>query len=290
MNRQDRQERLLKLIHFISTGWFAFSAGYMLVSALLRAGKSWWIIVPLSGYWALIVFLLISLYLFAIFRGVARSQKTEIEHPLTTSIYYLVFYDISPFLGALAGSLAAIGVRRITDYLLVITTGSLWTTFLMWIIVDPVTGLVEMLLPSSREHRRARLAEAKAMREKQRLAKERLLAEVEAKEQLQRGRWKKVLLPEAEKLAALVTGGGAANECRETEAVDIGVKAWQIGGLSCMQQLHSMAVEICRCECGHEKIIDYISIWWDGIGSWRSHWFEGAGEPILEEKGVLCGA
>ena len=74
-------------------------------------------------------------YLFALFRGVARSQKTELEHPLTASVYYSVFYDLSPFLGGLSGSLGAIGVSRVTDYLLVVAYG----TFLVTFFVDIVT-------------------------------------------------------------------------------------------------------------------------------------------------------
>ena len=100
--------RTLKRVHLASTVWFIVCVGHILVLALRQAGVNWWVVFSLSGYGVLIVLLLISLYLFAIFRGVARSQKTEIEHPLTTTIYYSVFYDISPFLGLLAGGLGAI--------------------------------------------------------------------------------------------------------------------------------------------------------------------------------------
>lgn len=287
------RKNTLKLVHFISTAWFVLNAIYILIFSLLQSGRSWWVTVSLSGYSVIIVLLLISLYLFAVFRGVARSQKTEIEHPFTTSAYYSFFYDVSPFLGTLAGSLSAIGVSRITNYFLMAAAGSLWVTFLVWIIVDPVAGLLEMLLPSSREHRRTRLARAEAMRAKERLAKERLLAEVEAKEKLRRDRWNSVLLSYADKLASLLVSDQVLGECAdriETEVIDIGVRAWQMGGLSCMQQLHSMAIEICRQRYRNAKIIDYISIWWDGIGSWQSPWFEGEGESVLEWKRILCGA
>lgn len=286
------RKNTLKLVHFISTAWFVLNAIYILIFSLLQSGRSWWVTVSLSGYSVIIMLLLISLYLFAVFRGVARSQKTKIEHPLTTSAYYSFFYDVSPFLGALAGSLGAIGVSRITDYFLVVAAASLWMTFLVWIIVDPVAGLLEMLLPSSRKHRRTRLARAEAMREKEHLSKERLLAEVEAKEKLHRDRWNNILLPYAEKLASLLVSHQVADECAdriEAEVIDIGVRAWQIGGLNCMQQLHSMAIEVCRQRYQNVKVIDYISIWWDGIGSWQSPWFEGEGELVLEWKRVLCG-
>lgn len=268
----------LKLTHFASTAWFTLSAGYILVSALRQAGFHWWVIFSLSGYSALLVFLLISLYLFAIFRGVARDQKTEIEHPLTTSIYYLVLYDVSPFLGALAGCLGMIGVNKVGQFMSGVALGTLGATFLIWILIDPAAGLIEMLLPSVREHRRDRLAQAKAMREKERLAKQRLLAQVQTEEQLELIRWAEILQPYAEKLAALMTNvntSGGIGEHKETEAVDVGVNAWQMGGRNCMRQLHSMAMEMCKRRCRNTTIIDYISIWWDGIGTWRSQWLEG---------------
>jgi len=271
MNRRN----VLKQVHFASTAWFVLSVGYILVLALRQAGFHWWIIFSLSGYSALIVFLLISLYLFAVYRGVARSEKTEIEHPLTTSIYYSVFYDVSPFLGVLAGGLGVLGVSKVTDYLLVAAYGCFWATFLVWIIVDPAAGLIEMLSSSSREHRRKRLAQAKAMYEEERLAKQCLLAEVQAKEELERVRCGEILRPYAEKLADLVATVETTGEYGEVEAVGIGVNAWQVGGLNCMRQLHSLAMEICSRKYQNAMIIDYITAWWDGVGSWRSQWLGG---------------
>lgn len=267
----------LKLVHFASTLWFALSAGYLLVLGLLQTGKSWWVIVSLSGYSTLIAFLLISLYLFSVFRGVARSQKTAAEHPLTTSVYYLVFYDISPFLGTLAGALSGIGITKVSQYTMLAATGSLWATFLVWIVIDPLLGSIEMLLPSSRKHRRGRLAQAKAMRQQERLAARRLLSEARSREELERTRWNETLRPYAEKLAALAWSAEAGANWKEAEAVDIGVSAWQMGGLNCMRQLHSMAMDICK-QTHPDTITDYISIWWDGIGSWRCQWPEGKSE------------
>ena len=55
----------------------------------------------------------------------------------------------------------------------------------------------------------------------------------------------------------------------EQKAVDIGMKAWQIGGLGCMKYLHEMAMDICWQKYPKEMINDYIQVWWDGIGNWR---------------------
>ena len=265
------RRRILKLIHLAGTAWFILCVGYILVFTLRQAGVNWWVIFSLSGYSVLIVFLLISLYLFAMFRGVTQSQKIEVEHPLTSTNYYTVFYITTPFLGGLAGCLGMIGVSAIKQFLLGVALGTLGATFLAWVIVDPVTGLLEMLLPAaSRKHRAERLAEIRAEREKRQKDRERLLAEVLAKEESERRGWQEVLKPQAEKLAGLLTTNRANFRQAEREAADIGVKAWQIGGLNCMRQLRDMAMDLCKKKYQDSLIIDYVSSWWDGIGSWRN--------------------
>jgi len=261
----------LKLIHLAGTVWFILCVGYILVFALRQAGFQWWIIFSLSGHSVLIVFLLISLYLFAIFRGAARSQKIEVEHPLTSTDYYTVFYITTPFLGGLAGCLGMIGVSIIKQFLLGVALGTLGTTFLVWVAVDPVTALLEMLLPAaSRKHRAERLAEVRAEREERQKDRERLLAEVLAKEESDRRRWQEALKPQAEKLAELLTANRANFRQAERKAVDIGVNAWQAGGLGCMRQLRDMAMDLCKKKYQDLMIVDYVSSWWDGIGSWRN--------------------
>jgi hypothetical protein len=240
---------------------------------MLQAGRSWWVIVSLSGYGMVIFLGLMTLYLFAIFRGVARSRKDQVEHPLTTSSYYLFFYDISPFLGGVAGLIASLGAFRAGQSVLLVATGSLWVTFLVWIVVDPAAGTVEMFLPAARAHRRDRLARAKAARQQQQVENRRLLVEIESSEQAEKDRWARSLRPYAERLAALVSDReSTAARQSETEAVDIGLAAWRMGGIGCMKHLYSMAMELCRRQ--RRPAVDCIPIWWDGIGNWRSHWLE----------------
>jgi len=258
------------LVHLAGTAWFMLCVGYILVLALRQAGFQWWLIFSLAGHSALFIFLLISLYLFAVFRGVGKSQKIEVEHPLTSTNYYMVLYVIAPFLGGLAGCLGMVGVNRISQFLLGIALGTLVTTFLVWVIVDPVTGLLEILLPTSRKHRIERLAQAKAERAKRQNDRERLLAEVLAKEELSRRRWQETLKPQAEKLAGLLATNRTDLKEAEREVVDMGVKAWQMGGLSCMRQLHEMVLDLCKKKYKDLIVVDYVSTWWDGIGSWRN--------------------
>jgi len=266
------RRRILKSIHLASTAWFILCVGCILVFALRQAGVRWWIIFSLSGHSALLVFLLISLYLFAVFRGVDSSQKIEVEHPLTSTDYYTVFYIVAPLLGGIAGWLGTVGVNRISQFLLGIALGTFVTTFVVWVIVDPLTGLLEMLLPpGSRKHRAQRLAQAKAERETKQKAHERLLADVLAREESDRHLWQEALKPQAEKLAGLLVASGKIDfEQVEREVVGLGVKAWQMGGVNCMRLLRDMAMAIYRKRNQNEAIVDYISSWWDGIGSWRN--------------------
>lgn len=260
----------LKLVHFSSTAWFMLCVSYILVLALRQAGFRWWVIFSLSGYSALLVFLLTSLYLFAIFRGIDRSQKIEIEHPLTSSPYYFVFYDVSPFLGGLAGCLGMIGVGRIGEFLLGVAFGTLAATFLVWIVVDPAIALVERFLPASRKHRLERLAQIRQLRQKQQEERRRLLDEILTGEEQQSKRWQEVLQPCAERLVQLLSDRQISCEKAEAEVVDIGANAWRTGGLVCMRQLYYMVAELCRERYQDLPAVDYISSWWDGIGSWRS--------------------
>ncbi|UCG48190.1 MAG: hypothetical protein JSU94_00130 [Phycisphaerales bacterium] len=266
------RRRAMRAVHLLSTAWFAACVGYILVLALRQAGVHWWILFSLSGHGVLIVSLLISLYLFAIFRGVSGSQKVESEHPLTSAGYYTVFYVTAPALGGLAGCLGMMGVvGSVSQFLLGVALGTLSATFFVWVIVDPVTGLLEtMLHPGSRRNRADRLARLKAEREEQQEGRERFLADVLEREEGNLHRWRQALKPEAEKLAGLLTSEGVEFERAEREAVDVGVSAWQIGGLGCMRELRKMTTVICRKRSPGGTFVDYIPFWWDGIGTWQS--------------------
>jgi hypothetical protein len=266
--------RALRLTHLASTVWFMVCVGYVLVLALREYGFQWWLIFSLSGPSALLILLLISLYLFALFRGVGEAQQIEVEHPLTTTSYYMGFYVAAPLLGGLAGNLGMLAgdVRMlVTDpvkFLLGVALGTLGTTFTVWVVVDPITGLIEMLLPASRRYRAERLARAEAQRRARQEKRERLLTEALARDEHERQQWQQKLRPQAERLAALLACDTASFAHAEQEAVDIGAEAWRLGGLSCMRQLRDMTIALCA-ERQSERTADYISYWWDGVGDWR---------------------
>ena len=274
-NLRDKEmstRRILKLIHLASTIWFIVCIGFVLILTLHEAGFNWWFIFSLSGHSAVIILLLISLYLFVIYRQIHPSSKA-IEHPLTTTIYYRFFYDITPFLGGIAGCIGMIGVIKVSQFFLGITLGTLGATFLVWIIIDPLAGSLETFLPSSRKYRTERLKQVKAIREMKQKQREQLLAEVLEKEDLDRCRWQDSTAALSEKLVALLTNDEINSET-EKQAVDIGIKAWQIGGLNCMRHLYDLTRKRYKKEINGNIAVGYITSWWDGIGNWRNQWLK----------------
>jgi hypothetical protein len=270
----------LRRIHLLSTIWFIACIGFILVLILREVGVRWWLIFSLSGPSALVVFLLISVYLFALYRGMGEAQQIEAEHPLTTTSYYMALYVAAPLLGGLAGTLGMMGVTEPVRFLLGVALGTLGTTSVVWVVVDPAVGMIEMLLPASRQHRAERLAQAEAQRRARQEKREHLLAEAFAREERERQQWQQKLQPHAQRLAALLACEAAGFAHAEQEAVDIGAQAWHLGGLNCMRQLHDMTIQATRerkQRIGNEgqkevpacASSDYLSSWWDGIGDWR---------------------
>lgn len=265
----DRRNTL-KVIHFAGTVWFMLCTGYVFILAMWEAGFNWLIIFSLSGYLAFLITLLVSLYLFAFFKGAGKDPNLEKEHPLTNTGSYLFFYVSAPLLGILAGAAAIIGETKIVPFFAGLAMGTLVVTFLTWVVVDPVATMLEMLMPTSREHRLERLARDKRQREEDRLEREASLGRLFAQQEQDRCRWEKILALEAVKLAELLKAKGANFEQAEHKAVDIGVRAWQIGGLECMRQLRDKSLELYKERYQNVTITDHISGWWDGIGSWRT--------------------
>lgn len=264
------QRRTLKFIHLSSTALFSLSVVYIAILALRQAGAQWWLIFSLSGPSIVIAFILISIYLFAIYRSAVRSnEQAEIEHPLTSSSYYMVFYDLSPFLGGLGAVMGMYGTIRVTEYFLGVAYGILAATFLVWIIIDPIIGLFENIMPTSRRHRQMRLDRSRQAKEQKRQEREKLLVSVQAEKNNQKSQWEIRLKPQAIELANLMLSPKNGHKNIEGIAVDIGVNAWRAGGLTCMEQLHQMAQEQCKELIPDQSEVDNLSLWWDGIGQWH---------------------
>ena len=244
--------------------------GGVLAGELHKVGFNWWLIFSLSGYSVFLILILTSLYLFALFRGIGSSQSITVEHPLTSTSQYMGFYVAAPLLGGLAGVLGMLGISDPTTFLLGLARGTLGVTFVVWVILDPVAGLIELVLPGPRRHRAERLAQAEAERLARAERRERLLTEAIAREEQERRRWEERLHGEAEHLARLLTTGASDFHQAEREALHIGVSAWRLGGLTCMRQLRDMAMKIVETQQpSGSSPVDYVSYWWDGIGDWR---------------------
>ena len=244
---------------------------FLLVVKLLKGGVSQWTILSLSAPSALT--LVIALYLFAFVRGASSTQHIQLEHPFTSTDYYMGFYVSTPLLGGLVGILMAManarGIPHLLEFLVGLALWTLKTTIVVWIIIDPLAGLIEMLLPASRRHRVQRLADADVDRRIRQEKRERLLAEAFAREEQERQRWQESLRPHAERLAALSTTTALPGEQAEREALHIGALAWRLGGLTCMRQLRDMTLQLVEQQQGRDEMVDYISHWWDGVGDWR---------------------
>lgn len=263
-------KRTLKLTHFTGTLFFAVSIAFILILALRQREVSWWVIFSLSGHTIVVGLILLSVYLFAMFRGVGGSEIPA-EHPLTSSGYYMLLYVSSPYLGLFAGLFAMIGTSDITRFFLGVSLGTFGGTFIGWVVIDPLAGVIESLLPSSRRHRAERFAAVKAQKQQKEAARQRVLKEVLAAEETSRSNWEKELAGRAEELALLVEKQRSDEEA-SVIAATIGVEAWRLGGLSCMKFLHRTALDICRkrAEGRGGEVVDRISAWWDGIGRWQN--------------------
>lgn len=147
--------RILRRIYLLSMVWFIACMGYILVLVLRQAGLGWWLVFSLSGIPAPVV----CLYLFALYRAIGEGQKIEVEHPLTATSYYMALYVATPLLAGLASIAGMVGVTEPRRFLLGVALGTLGMTTVVWVGIDPVVGMFEMLLPASRKHRTERLAQ-----------------------------------------------------------------------------------------------------------------------------------
>jgi hypothetical protein len=264
-----KQRNVLKLIHLVSTIWLMLCLAFVLMIALRQAGFNWWVIFSLSGPSALMTFLLVCVYLFAFFGAAGKEQRNAIEHPLTSTSFYMGFYVSIPLLGA-AGVIAIPEITGIGQFFSSMAMGTFAATFLTWVVVDPVISLSESFLPAARAHRRYRLADIREKREQQQLDLARQVEEVLHQQEQLQSQWKNTFKSQAEELSNLLGCSQKDFEHAEQMAIEIGVHAWRTGGLACMRQLRNMAMELSKANRQIHVIGDYVTYWWDGIGTWRS--------------------
>ncbi len=259
-------QRLLKRIHVCGTLWFLLCAATLLILSLRQAGFHWWLVFSISGYSTILLMFVFTVYLFAIFQGVVRNQ-TSAEHPLSTSVYYIALYDLTPFLGTLAGLLSISMYTSLPSIINTVTQGTLTTTFLVWTIFDPAIGIIETMLPKSAAHRKQRLDETRREKDLQKRESEQLLRSLEQQETQLQDQWQSLFEPYAKEVASLLTATDIS-EAAKPRVIELGALAWKTGEITCMRFFHQMILAQV-CSPRPTPVIDYTAIWWDGIGTWR---------------------
>ena len=273
--RMDKQEALskqgIKHLHLVGTVWFVLCVGFVLANELRKAEVSWWVLLSLSGPSAVIMFVLVSLYLFALFRGGRPTPDQTEEHPLTTSEYYLLLYISAPLLGGFGGALhAALYKQTANDFLVSVTLATFGVTFIYWVILDPILASMETFKPQGRVHRQRRLEKQRAHRLEKQANRDALLEVLILKERENEAVWTETLTTYVPELCDLLDITQSEVRDAEMRAAEIAVEAWRLGGLACMQFLHKKALSAYQEKHPNHPVADYITHWWDGIGMWRS--------------------
>ncbi len=257
---------LRKFIHLTSTIWLVLTFFYVFINALRYWGLRWWVIFSLSGYSLLIVLLLVSFYLFAIYNGLVRYKKNEEEHPLTTTNYYMFLYDLTPFIGTLAAAFAVTNADNISQSVTVLAIGTFVVTFIFWIIIDPSLNLIETSLPKSRIYRKQRLIAEKAQKLLHKQKQKVLLSTLQENERKLRQTWDIQLSPMAQQLSKDMENLSRFNP---NKLIDFGLKAWQYGGKECMLQLKNKTLEMLGKSHPLDQYGQLIEFHWNGIGEWN---------------------
>ncbi len=144
--------KVLTQIHFAATVWLTLCVGYVVAVRLRRAGLQWWLVLSLSGYSIGMILLLASLYLFALYHGIGGTRRAAIRHPLTGTDCYVSLYVSVPLIAGLValGTAEPPGMPVSCFH---VAMGTLRTTCLTWIVIDPLIGTIEMLLPTGHDRR-----------------------------------------------------------------------------------------------------------------------------------------
>lgn len=263
-----------KKVHFGNTLLFMLCIVGISIEALRQAGLDWWLVFSISGYSLFTILFIMSVYVFVLFRGMVRNDEPDIEHPLTSLKIYKILYSITPMLGFIAGLLSQVGVdyeisKRM--WLFGCEMGSFWITILIWVLLDPLFNFLECRTPASMQSRQHRMELARQEKEKILAQRKKLLAELSEKEKIETVEQKKILDVPADKLSDLMLSGlrGSAG-ANNPVVIELGVNAWQLGGIKCMKLLRDMAWEKCVQKGLRPGMVDEVDYWWDGIGDWRA--------------------
>ena len=160
-------ERRLGICHMLATVQYLFSAAVVILWILLQTGLHWSIVFSLSTQGFAVVVLAAMIYGFATYRGAVGDRRTP-EHPFTSCLPYRFLYLLVPVLSGLVGALDFWLVVGAWYVVLGLSVGTVLAASVMWLLVDPLAGLIETAFPQSRLLRAQRLAREQERRERRR--------------------------------------------------------------------------------------------------------------------------
>ena len=192
----------------------------------------------------------------------------SVEHPLTTSSYYILLYESAPFLGIFVGLSAVSFNQPLLSQFTIVVQGTLIMTIVMWIIADPLIGLIEAAFPQSVAHRKQRLVKIQAKKRKQILESQKLLREISQQEAQTESKWTFLFRPYAAEIVDLLYHSSVSLEFNQRRITELGALAWREGGILCMKFFHKIILDEIKSRTGCCSI-DFVTLYWDGIGTWR---------------------
>ena len=256
-----------KRIHLVGIVWFVICVIFLIVIAINQMGFHWWVVFSVSGYSTVVVLFLITVYLFAVYKGVVRNSNS-IEHPLTTSPYYILLYDFTPFMGGFAGLTVMSSDQALLLQFTIVAHGTLMITFLMWIVIDSLVGLVESSFPQSVAYRKIRLAQNREKRRLELLERQQLLEQVRQQEKQTQSQWAYFFQPYAAEVAELLCNPSVNVDTVQKRIIELGAIAWRQGELLAMEFFHEIILGELKNRYDYPSV-DFVTLYWDGIGTWR---------------------
>lgn len=148
MGRHAFWTKVLRVLDSVGRTWFILCTGYILMMTLRGTGFGRWAI---SGSAVLVLLgvlvLLVGLHLVTRPHRAGRAGNYAAEHPFTSCTAYKVFYAATPFLGGIATCILGIlDTAYATRFTMRVALSTFGTTFLVWVIFDPIVLFCEKLI------------------------------------------------------------------------------------------------------------------------------------------------
>jgi hypothetical protein len=260
-------ERRLGICHMLATVQYFFSAAVVILWILLQTGLHWSIVFSLSTQGFAVVALAAMIYGFATYRGAVGDRRSA-EHPFTSSLSYRFLYLLVPVLSGLVGAVDFWLVVGAWYGVLGLSVGTVLAATVMWLLVDPIAGLIESAFPQSRLLRAQRLAREQERRERRRREKQLILEKILAARKAALEQMRPAIEEHARRLRELLLESAEDPWQGSEEGARIGLATWQLGGAPVMKQLYATTARLCS-DSAQADLVSYLDYWWDGVGEWR---------------------